>query len=197
MFNWLRNPVSGVFRYSKAEEYSRRYAVMNAFDGVITILGIILGSALLGGADPRHIVAAGVGALIAMGISGASGTYMAESAEQERKIKEIEEAMLVKLEGSVIVEARRKAAIISALVDAGSAVIAGFVVLLPYLAAAVHLITSQLAFYTSLISALGLLFALGIFLGKVAKKNLLISGVKALAIGLATLVMITLLNLVL
>jgi len=197
MFNWLRNPISGVFRYSKAEEYSRRYAVMNAFDGVITILGIILGSALLGGADPRHIVAAGVGALIAMGISGVSGTYMAESAEQERKIKEIEEAMLVKLEGSVIVEARRKAAVISALVDAGAAVTAGFIVLLPYLAAAVHLIDSWLAFYASLTSALGLLFVLGVFLGKVAKKNILISGVKALAIGLATLLMITLLNLVL
>ncbi|MCD6235852.1 MAG: VIT1/CCC1 transporter family protein [Thaumarchaeota archaeon] len=168
---------------------------MNAFDGVITILGIILGSALLGGADPRHIVAAGVGALIAMGISGASGTYMAESAEQERKIKELEEAMLIKLEGSVIVDARRKAALISALVDAGSAVVAGFLVLTPYFAAAFRLLSEQTAFYASLAMSLGLLFVLGAFLGKVAKNNIVVSGVKALAIGVATLLLITLLNL--
>ncbi len=169
---------------------------MNAFDGVITILGIILGSTMLGGADSRHIIAAGVGALIAMGISGASGTYMAESAEQERKIKEIEEAMLVNLEGSVIVKARRKAAVISALVDAGAAVVAGLIVLLPYLAASLHFISEQSAFYTSLIFSLGLLFVLGMFLGKVARDNILVSGIKALAIGLATLLLVTLLNLV-
>ena len=133
--------------------------------------------------------------MIAMGISGASGTYMAESAEQERKIKELEEAMLIKLEGSVIVDARRKAALISALVDAGSAVVAGFLVLTPYFAAAFRLLSEQTAFYASLAMSLGLLFVLGAFLGKVAKNNIVVSGIKALAIGVATLLLITLLNL--
>ena len=63
-----------ILRYSESAEYPRRYAVMNAFDGVITILGIILGSRLLGSAEPGQIVAASVGALIAMEVSGASGT---------------------------------------------------------------------------------------------------------------------------
>ena len=71
-----------VLRYSDSAEYPRRYAVMNAFDGVITILGIILGSKLLGSAEAGQIVAAGVGALTAMGVSGASGTYITEMAEQ-------------------------------------------------------------------------------------------------------------------
>ena len=197
MFNLLKSSVSRVFRYSGAKEYSRRYAVMNAFDGVVTILGIVLGSTLLGGSDPRSIVAAGVGALIAMGISGASGTYMAEKAEQERRLREIEDAMLVKLEGSVIAKAREWAAVISAAVDAGAAVSAGFLSLAPYFLALLNLISADQAFILSLTLSLGLLFSLGLFLGKIARRNIIVSGLKSLAIGCITILLITLLNLIL
>lgn len=197
MFSRLRKSISGIFRYSRAEEYSRRYAVMNAFDGVITVLGIIFGSVLLGQAAVKQILAAGIGASIAMGISGASGTYMTEKAEQERKIKEIEEAMLVKLDGTVIVKARERAAIISAIVDSLSAMLAGLVVLTPYFAAALGLLTSEIAFHLSTIISFALLFGLGIFLGKIAKKDIIRSGIKSLVVGLVTLLLIIALNLIL
>ena len=197
MFSRLRKSISGIFRYSRAEEYSRRYAVMNAFDGVITVLGIIFGSVLLGQAAVKQILAAGIGASIAMGISGASGTYMTEKAEQERKIKEIEEAMLVKLDGTVIVKARERAAIISAIVDSLSAMLAGLVVLTPYFAAAIELLTSEIAFHLSTIISFALLFGLGIFLGKIAKKDIIRSGIKSLVVGLVTLLLIIALNLIL
>lgn len=197
MFNKLRNVISGIFRYSKAEEYTRRYAFMNAFDGVITILGIVFGSVLLGEATVRQILAAGVGASIAMTISGASGTYMTEKAEQERKIREIEEAMLTRLDGTIIFRAREKAAIISAMANSLSAMLAGLITLVPYFAAAAGLLTSEAAFYLLTSIALILLFILGISLGKIAKKSVFISGFRSLIIGLATLLLITLLNLVL
>lgn len=197
MFGRVRSAISRIFRYSGAEEYTRRYAAMNAFDGVITILGIIFGSVLLGEAAVRQILAAGIGASIAMAISGASGTYMTEKAEQERKIKEIEEAMLMRLDGTLIFKARKGAAIISAIADSSSAFIAGLVTLLPYFAADAKLLTPEAAFYLSTAIALTLLFTLGIFLGRVAKKDLAMSGFKSLAIGLITLVLITLLNLIL
>lgn len=197
MFSRLRKSISGIFRYSRAEEYSRRYAVMNAFDGVITVLGIIFGSVLLGQAAVKQILAAGIGASIAMGISGASGTYMTEKAEQERKIKEIEEAMLVKLDGTVIVKARERAAIISAIVDSLSAMLAGLVVLTPYFAAALGLLTSEIAFHLSTVISFALLFGLGIFLGKIAKKDIVRSGIKSLVVGLVTLLLIIALNLIL
>lgn len=194
MFNLLRSSLSRIFRYSGAGEYSRRYAVVNAFDGVVTILGIVLGSTLLGEASVKSIIAAGVGALVAMGISGASGTYMAEKAEQERRIREIEEAMLTSLDRSVIAEARERAAALSALIDALSAVLAGLLVLSPYFAASLGLLSATFSFYLSIELSLVLLFSLGIFLGKVAKRNLVISGLKSLAIGCATILLITLLN---
>ncbi|MEM1976993.1 MAG: VIT1/CCC1 transporter family protein [Nitrososphaerota archaeon] len=193
----LRSAISRILRYSGAGEFSRRYAVMNAFDGIVAILGIVLGSTLLGEASAGNIIAAGVGALVAMGVSGVSGTYMAERAEQERKLKEIEEAMLTKLNGSIIAEARKRAAIFSAIVDALAAILAGLIPLSPYLAALSGLLTLDLAFHISVGVSLAFLFTLGVFLGKIARNNLIISGLKSLAIGVATILLITLLNLIL
>jgi len=186
-----------ILRYSESAEYPRRYAVMNAFDGVITILGIILGSKLLGSAEAGQIVAASVGALIAMGVSGASGTYITEMAEQERKIKELQDAMLTNLEGTILVKAHREAAVISALVDSAAAIFAGLLAVAPYFLTVAGYIPEVAAFYSSLIISLSLLFTLGVFLGKVAGRSLLFSGLKALGIGCLTLFFLLLLNLIL
>ena len=186
-----------ILRYSESAEYPRRYAVMNAFDGVITILGIILGSKLFGSAEPGQIVAASVGALIAMGVSGASGTYITEMAEQERKIKELQDAMLTNLEGTILVKAHREAAVISALVDSAAAIFAGLLAVAPYFLTVAGYISEVAAFYSSLIISLSLLFTLGVFLGKVAGRSLLFSGLKALGIGCLTLFFLLLLNLIL
>jgi len=186
-----------ILRYSDSAEYPRRYAVMNAFDGLITILGIILGSKLLGSAEAGQIVAASVGALIAMGVSGASGTYMTEMAEQERKIKELQDAMLTNLEGTVLVKAHREAAVVSALVDSAAAIFAGLLAVAPYFLTVAGYLSEVAAFYSSLIISLSLLFTLGVFLGRVAGRSLLFSGLKALGIGCLTLLFLLLLNLVL
>jgi predicted membrane protein (TIGR00267 family) len=195
VFKMLRGSISKMMRYSGAVEFSRRYAVMNAFDGIVTVLGIVLGSTLLGEASAGNIVAAGVGALIAMTISGVSGTYMAERAEQDRRIKELEEAMLTRLDDSIIAEARKRAAVFSAIVDAFAALLAGLVLLSPYFAVLFGSLTPDIAFYTSLGLSLGFLFTLGLFLGKIARSSLIVSGLKSLAIGAATIFLITLLNL--
>lgn len=65
-------------KVAKAGAIARRYFVMNAFDGALTILGVIVGAFMAREADPRVIIGAGVGASLAMGISGAWGAYMAE-----------------------------------------------------------------------------------------------------------------------
>jgi len=60
-------------QYSKISGVSsitRRYFVMNAFDGALTMLGVVIGAYIAGS--------------IAMGASGMSGAYMAEKAEREK-----------------------------------------------------------------------------------------------------------------
>ena len=80
-------------RVAGASAIARRYFVMNAFDGALTILGVIVGAFMAREVDPRVIMGAGVGASLAMGISGAWGAYMAERAERRRSLKELENQM--------------------------------------------------------------------------------------------------------
>ncbi|WP_455280318.1 hypothetical protein, partial [[Eubacterium] cellulosolvens] len=62
-------------RLTGVSAVSRRYFVMNAFDGALTALGVIIGAWTSGPVEPRMIIGAGLGVSLAMGISGFSGTY--------------------------------------------------------------------------------------------------------------------------
>ena len=61
---------------------ARRFFVMNSFDGSLTMLGIIVGSWVSGVRNPSKIVGTGLGACLAMGISGMVGAYASERAER-------------------------------------------------------------------------------------------------------------------
>ncbi len=84
---------------------------MNAFDGALTALGVIIGAWTSGPVQPRTIIGAGLGVSLAMGISGFSGTYFVERAERLRKLEELEHSLLMDLHHSVHVKAQRTAMI--------------------------------------------------------------------------------------
>ena len=72
---------------------ARRYFVNNFYDGMLTVLGILLGFFVLilrgdqTAIDSFFIFLPGVGSSISMFISGLTGSYLSEKAEQ-KKIKE-------------------------------------------------------------------------------------------------------------
>jgi predicted membrane protein (TIGR00267 family) len=72
---------------------------MNAFDGVLTSLGIIISNfaLLLAGqiVPSKSILITGYATTIAIGISGLAGAFLAETAELRRSNLEIKEAMAV------------------------------------------------------------------------------------------------------
>ena len=78
-------------------DIARRYFVMNFFDGVLTVLGIVIGSFILflGGNAPTklEIVVPALATSIAIGISGITGGYLSERAERKRNIIEMQRAM--------------------------------------------------------------------------------------------------------
>ncbi len=80
-------------------EIIRRYFVMNAFDGVLTSLGIIISNFALYFAGQvvsrQSILITGYATTIAIGISGLAGAFLAETAELRRSNIEIKEAMAV------------------------------------------------------------------------------------------------------
>lgn len=180
-------------RYLKASgalEIARRLFVMNAFDGVLTIMGVVLGAYLSGVQDSGFVITAGVGGSIAMGISGMSGAYMAERAERMRDIRKLESAMLRDLDGTHVVRAFRTASIVVALVDGLSPAIAAFLLISPFFL--VPLISMSAAAMLSLALGLVVLFLLGLFLARISEEVALISGLKMLLVGVLTIVIVSL-----
>ncbi len=173
---------------------ARRYFVKNGFDGSMTMLGIIVGSWVVGVELPEIIVTAGLGACLAMGISGLFGAYMTERAERERDLKTLEAAMMTDLHGSVLNDASSFVSFYAAVVDGGSPILTAIVSLLPFIFALRSLIGIGDAYMLSFILTLVTLFVLGMYLGKIAKENVLRYGVQTLVAGIITVVIALLLG---
>jgi predicted membrane protein (TIGR00267 family) len=174
-------------------EIARRYFAMNAFDGVLTIIGMLMGN-LSAGIDNAHIViTTGLSTCVAMGISGLWGSYLTESAERKHDLDELSQSTLTDLKNSRIGKASRFAAVVVSLVDGISPFLAAMLVLIPFF---LHNLfpSIRMVYYTSLGLALLTLFALGLFLGKISKENLILSGIKTVIAGVASIIISSFLN---
>jgi len=175
-------------------EIARRYFAMNAFDGVLTIIGMLMGNLAAGVDNPNIVITTGLSTCVAMGISGLWGSYLTESAERKRDLEELSQSTLTDLKHSRIGKASRYAAVVVALVDGISPFLAAMLVLTPFF---LHTLFPAIRtiYYTSLGLALLTLFALGMFLGKISKENLILSGIKTVIAGIASIIISTLLHL--
>ena len=173
---------------------ARRYFVKDGFDGSMTMLGIIVGTWVVNVTQPEIIVTAGLGACLAMGISGLSGAYMTEKAERKRELKNLECAMLTKLDDSVINDATNFVSFYAAIVDGGSPILTALISLSPFFLLLHGLIAVQSAYISSLVVTLVTLFMLGLYLGKIAKENALLYGIQTLVAGIATVAIVLLLG---
>ena len=81
-------------------EIARRYAAMNAFDGILTIMGVLLGCYTAHVRDPRVVVSTGMATALAVGISGLWGAYLTETAERKRSLGELEQSVLADLKST-------------------------------------------------------------------------------------------------
>ncbi len=165
----------------------RRYFVMNAFDGALTMLGVVIGASLANIQEPLIIISAGLSGSFAMGISGFSGAYMAESAERTKELKVLEKAMLREMdEDSMHKEAARFATRVTAVVDALSPALAALVVISPYFFVHYGYMDMSAALVCALLLTLTILSLLGVYLARVTEESMMRHGLKMLIVGLIT-----------
>ena len=167
-------------------EIARRYFAMNAFDGVLTIIGVLMGNLTAGVRDARIVVTTGLATCVAMGVSGFWGAYLTESAERRRDLSELSRQTLTDLNDTRIGRASRSAAITVSVVDGLSPFVAALIVLIPFFAAGA-LPSVVWAYYVSLGFALVTLFGLGLFLGYTSKEHIVPYGIKTVVAGIASI----------
>jgi predicted membrane protein (TIGR00267 family) len=171
---------------SEVGDITRRYFVMNAFDGALTMLGVIIGAYMAGIFNPMPIISAGVAGSIAMGTSGISGAYMTEKAERTKKLKELEKAMLTDLTNGLHYKSHRFATIFAAIVDGFSPAFAAMLVVSPFILVRFGIFNTITAFYLSIILTMISLLLLGIYLAKISDESMIKYGLQMLIVGFIT-----------
>lgn len=169
-------------------DIARRYFVMNAFDGILTIIGVLTGSYAARVENASVVISTGLATSIAMGISGLWGAYFTEAAERKRDLDELENHTLTDLSETRIGRASRMAGVIVALVDGFAPFLSALIALLPFFFSA-SLGGIYLSYYLSLGIALVSLFGLGVFLGTVSRGNVALWGLKMIGAGLLSIVL--------
>lgn len=190
MFERLRYLVE----LSHAHRIARRYFVTNGFDGVLTMLGLLMGFRLSGAASLEVMIGACLGAAIALSMSGLTSAYISESAEKEFELRELEKSMVTTLEKSAHAEAARLMPWLIAMVNGLSPLILSLLILLPLFLAQQQLLLGLAPLDVSLVIAMVLSFLLGVFLGRLSGRFWLWTGIRALLIALVTSLIILLLH---
>jgi len=165
---------------------ARRYFAMNAFDGVLTTIGVLVGNYLAGIRDLMIPIRIGIATSIAMGISGLWGAYLTEAAERKRELAELESVSLIDQSETEIGRASRVAVVIVAVVDGLAPFLAAMIVLIPlFLGPLIQ--NALISYFLAIIVALISLFGLGMFLGDVSKQNVWGYGFKTLVAGIVAI----------
>ncbi|MFV1949661.1 MAG: hypothetical protein ACC633_06985, partial [Anaerolineales bacterium] len=117
---------------------------------------------------------------------GLWGAYLTETAERQRELSELEKVSLIDQTNTSIGRASRFAVIVVSIVDGLAPALAAMIVLIPlFLGTLIDdpVLSYALAGGTALLC----LFGLGMFLGKVSNKNLIVFGMKTLLAGLVAI----------
>jgi predicted membrane protein (TIGR00267 family) len=174
-------------------EIARRSFGNNAFDGILTMVGVMMGSFTSGVQDPHVVITTGLSTSIAIMISGAWGAYLTESAERKKYLDELGRRTLTDLNGSSIGRAGRFAAIAVSVVDGLSPFFGAIVGLIPFFFSDLFP-NVRMVYYTGFGVSLIALFGLGMWLGNVAKENLVGYGLKTVMAGVVSMIIGSMLN---
>ena len=170
---------------------ARRYFVVNGFDGVLTMLGIIMGFYISGEPHTQVIINACLGAAVALTVSGLTSAYISEAAERQNSLRKLEQAMVADLGTSAHGKAARLIPALIALVNGLAPLLLSLLIISP-------LWFADFLPLSPLLAAIGIalvaVFFLGVFLGQVSGVFWLWSGLRTLLIALATCGIILLLD---
>ena len=167
------------------------YIINTLFDAVFTIMGIVIGSAFSATLNIRSIIVTIITASLSLGVSSGFSVYEAETLQEEKRIDEIEEALLEDLENTVITEESMQVTLLSSVLVFLTPLLAGLATLLPFSFVYLERIDIGMGVSLSIVIDLSLIFITGYVF---AIENRLFKGLRMMVLGLIVFVVGYLLN---
>jgi predicted membrane protein (TIGR00267 family) len=182
----VRGRIQAALNMPETGPTMRRYFVNTIFDSTFVLLGIVIGSAFSDVPNMHVVIVTILTSSVALGISTGVSVFEAETIEQSRRIDEIERALLSSLEDTYIGKSSRSSILLISVVNFTAPVIAMVLVLTPFLVFGSGDIRT--AAWVSVSLAIGLLFFVGLFMGRQGKRNPWWQGVRMAIVGLAAFI---------
>ena len=190
----LMRHISSLLNLGAAEGLARRYFVVNGFDGALTMLGLATGFLISDQTSPAVMLDACLGAAVALFMSGSSSAYISEAAEKQLELSQLEKSMLVTLAATSHGDAARKTPLIIAAINGLSPLLMSLLIITPLFLARAEWLAPKHALPLMLALALLVIFALGVFLGRISSRFWLYAGLRSLGIAVLTIALIYFLN---
>jgi predicted membrane protein (TIGR00267 family) len=171
---------------------ARRYFVTNGFDGALTLLGLTTGFYSAHSVATSVIISACLGAAVALAVSGLASAYVSESAERQKELKELEQAVARDLQDTAQGQAARWVPVVIATVNGLAPLLIALFIMMPLWLSQAGVDLPLTALESSMVLAFVALFLLGAFLGTVSGRFWLWTGLRTLVIGLLTAAIILL-----
>jgi predicted membrane protein (TIGR00267 family) len=154
-----------------------RYLILGTIDGLLAVLGIIVGIAT-SNADTSIIIKAALGGGIALCLTNGIGSYLAESAVEYGRISSVEKAILQDLKDTRVEKLARKKIIRDAIIHGGASFMGSLIPVMPF-----FIFDKGTATLTSIIFSLVGLVILGLYSGKISKQSYIKSVVRMVTLG--------------
>ncbi|MCF7874820.1 MAG: VIT1/CCC1 transporter family protein [Candidatus Omnitrophica bacterium] len=155
-----------------------RYLNRGLIDGSLSVMGVIIGAF---NPNIELIISAGLAGALANAASNLIAAFSAEQATGYKYLKDLEEDLLIDLRNTGKEKEIKRKIKKSALTDGISTLLGGVIPLLPF-----FLLKAKQALMASIIVTLLLFVVLGVYYGRLSKKNIIISGLKMAFIALVT-----------
>jgi len=173
-----------------AHRIARRYFVTNGFDGALTMLGLTMGFYSAGEVAIPVMISACLGAAIALTVSGVSSAYVSETAERQKELHDLEQALIHDLDDSVHADAARLSPWLIAAVNGLAPLLIALFIISPLWLAQAGIPLPLGPLESSIGLAFLSLFLLGIFSGRISGQFWLWAGTRTLVIAFVTAVII-------
>ncbi len=158
----------------------RRYLVNTVFDSTFVMLGIIIGSAFSSDPNVRLTVVTILTSSVALGISTGVSTYEAENLEQNKRLDEIERAMLRPLDNTHIGRSARTSMLLISFFIFLAPLIVGTIILSPFILLNEDIMTAA---WIAIALAIIILFTTGVLMGRSGGRNPWVQGARMAVIG--------------
>jgi predicted membrane protein (TIGR00267 family) len=166
-----------------------RYLILGTIDGLLAVLGIIIGLSAAT-TNPEIIIKAALGGGIALCLTNGIGSYLAESAVEYGRISTVERAMLENLRDTHIEKQAKRKIIRDSIIHGGASFIGSIIPILPFL-----VIQDGIAIYASVVLCGIVLVGLGLYSGYVSSQSYIKSIVRMVGLGATIVIVCSLLGL--